>query len=327
MALRHTLLIAPILLALSACETAQENPNYKYSSTYGEQVPQVFAQNSRNPAHNSSQAQVAPVRYVQTAPSQTQYVTQASAVTTTSNNASAATYTRVNHECLNQERTRTLIGAGLGGSAGAFAGNKIIGGTKGTLIGAAVGGTAGYGLGDASLNCDPVQVHTQATAPVITPAYSPSATTHLASSQTYSQQTYTQASPNAGYSPSPTESAYNTDTIGTPGYEAVQASLNAEASAPSAPAVLPVQAYAPPAYNIATPAQSIVPVAVQDTQSQWPNSYSQLGGNYIVEAGDTIYSLSRNLCATVSDLKTLNGLDQNFSINAGQTLQLPASKC
>lgn len=326
MALRHTLLIAPILLALSACETAQENPNYKYSSTYGEQVPQVFAQNSRNPAHSSSQAQVAPVRYVQTTPSssQTQYVRQASAITTTSSGAPAATYTRVNHECLDQERTRTLIGAGLGGSAGAFAGNKIIGGTKGTLIGAAVGGTAGYGLGDASLNCEPVQIHTQAAAPVITPAYSPSATTHLASSQTYSQQTYTQPNPSAGYSPSPTESAYNADTVGTPGYEAVQASLNAEASAP---AVSPVQAYAPPAYNIATPEQSIVPATAQNTQPLWPNSYNQLGGNYIVEAGDTVYSLSRNLCTTVSDLKTLNNLDQSFSINAGQTLQLPASKC
>ena len=320
MALRHTLLLAPILFALSACETAQENPNYKYSSTYGQQTPQVLAQNSRHPAQvGSGQVQAAPVRYVQTPPSQTQYVTQASAT----NGAPAATYTRVNHECLNQERTRTLIGAGVGGSAGAFAGNKLIGGTAGTLIGAGVGGVAGYGLGDATINCEPIQVQAQTASPTIAPVYSPAATTHAASSQTYPQQTYTQqASSSTNYAASPTESVYNSDTVGTPGYEAVQQSLSAEAYAS------PAQSYIPPTHaNITPAADTIVPAVTPSTQTAWPNSYSHLGGNYTVQAGDTVYSLSRNVCASVSELKSLNNLDQNYSINSGQTLQLPASKC
>jgi len=70
MALRHTLIIAPLLLAIAACETAQENPNYKYSSTYGNTAPQVLAANSRHPDQTQTSA---PVRYVSTAPTTTTY--------------------------------------------------------------------------------------------------------------------------------------------------------------------------------------------------------------------------------------------------------------
>ena len=327
MALRHTLLIAPLLLVIGACETAQENPNYKYSSTYGEQAPQVFAQNSRHP----DQVQAAPVRYVQSVPSQTQPITQASAVTAYSPDNSTGTYTRVNHECLDKERNRTLIGAGLGGSAGALAGNKLIGGTKGTLIGAAAGGVAGYGLGDASINCDPVEVHTQGAAPVIASAYNtPNATTHLAASETASSQTYEQSSTEAIYTASPTETIYNSETVGTPGYEAIQQSqtLSADVSATAPNAYpAPVQSYTPPAYETYAAAEPIVPANALGTQNIWSEGYNNVGGNYTVQAGDTIYSLSRNLCTTVGELKTLNSLDNKFSINVGQTLQLPTSKC
>ena len=328
MALRHILLIAPLLVAIGACETAQENPNYKYSSTYGEPAPQVFAQNSRHP-DQAGQVQAAPVRYVRSVPQQTQSVTQASANTSYST-APSGTYTRVNHECLNQERTRTLIGAGVGGTVGAFAGDKLIGGTKGTIIGAVAGGAAGYGLGNASINCEPVPVHVQSTAPAIAPAYVPQATTHAASSHTtYSQPTYAQPSSSATYSPSPTESAYNADTVGTPGYEAIRQSqsLSANASTTAPNTTYSAQSSVQPSYEAYTSAEPIVPAAAPDTQDLWPNSHNQLGQNYIVEQGDTVYSLSRNLCATVGELKALNSLDQNFSINAGQSLQLPASKC
>ena len=328
MALRHTLLIAPLLITIGACETAQENPNYKYSSTYGEQAPQVFAQNSRHP-DQAGQVQAVPVRYVRSVPSQSQPITQASANTSYTTASPSGTYTRVNHECLNQERTRTLIGAGLGGTAGAFAGDKLIGGTKGTIIGAVAGGAAGYGLGNASINCEPVPVHVQATTPAIAPAYVPQATTHAASSHTYSQPTYAQSNSTATYSPSPTESAYNSDTVGTPGYEAVRQSqsLSADASTTAPSTTYTAQSYAQPSYEAYTSAESIVPATAPETQELWSNSYNQLGGNYIVEQGDTVYSLSRNICAKVDELKTLNSLDQNFSIKAGQSLQLPASKC
>lgn len=173
MALRHAFIVAPLLLTLTACETAQENPNYKYSSTYGEQAPQALAQNSRHPEQIQA---AAPVRYVNTtsATPYSQNIVQTSAQTSSQASAVNGTYTRVNHECLDSERTRTLIGAGIGGSVGALAGNKLIGGTKGTLIGAAAGGVAGYGIGDKTIDCDPIAVEAPTQQAVITPAYNPS---------------------------------------------------------------------------------------------------------------------------------------------------------
>lgn len=329
MALRHTLLIAPILLAIGACETAQENPNYRYSSTYGEPAPQQFAQNSRHPdQEQTQQVQATPVRYVRSTPAQSQPFTQASANTHYATNSYSTTYTRVNHACLDQERRRELIGAGLGGTVGAIAGKKLIGGTKGTLIGAAAGGTAGYGLGNASIKCEPVQVHVQSTAPAIAPAYVPQATTHAASSHSYTPQSYAQPSSTATYSPSPTESAYHSDTVGTPGYEAIrQSQLSADASTAAPSTSYTAPSYAQPSYEAYTAAEAIVPAAAPVSQEPWSNSYNELGASYTVQEGDTVYSLSRNVCSTVSELKTLNNLDQDFTINAGQNLQLPASKC
>jgi len=106
MAIRHTLIIAPLLLALTACETAQENPNYKYSSTYKETAPHL-AQNSRHPDQVQSPA---PVRYVNTTPVQqgtqtiqtsTIHTSSSAIVPTTYSNTSSTQqiYTRVDSNC------------------------------------------------------------------------------------------------------------------------------------------------------------------------------------------------------------------------------------
>ena len=46
----------------------------------------------------------------------------------------------------------------------------------------------------------------------------------------------------------------------------------------------------------------------------------------IVE-GDTVYSMARNLCADVSEIQQINGLNASFNIKLGDTIQLPASRC
>ncbi len=61
--------------------------------------------------------------------------------------------------CKSGEMKRKLIGGAIGGAAGSYAGAKIAGDddeTKGAVIGGLVGGVAGYGLGDKTVDCDPV---------------------------------------------------------------------------------------------------------------------------------------------------------------------------
>lgn len=319
MVLRHILLITPMVLALTACETAQENPNYKYSSTYGQQGTQVLAQNSRNPNPNSGQVVAAPVRYVTSSSSSSSpQIIQASTQT-----ANGATFTRVNHECLNQERQRSVIGAGLGGTIGAIAGNKLVGGTKGTLIGAAAGGVAGYGIGDKTINCDPVVVQAPTQQAVITPAYSPG---HVSSNGSL-PQIFAEPVSEADYIPSPTENAFSSDTLGTPGFEAMQQSQSLDSAplyAQTQGAGVSVPSYSQPQPRQAAP---ILQAATPTAQPIWQESQTEINGGYIVKAGDTVYSLSRQQCTTVSAVQSLNNIDQNFNIQVGQSLRLPVSEC
>jgi len=48
---------------------------------------------------------------------------------------------------------------------------------------------------------------------------------------------------------------------------------------------------------------------------------------YRVKPGDTVYSLARRHCVSVDQIHGSNGLDSNYSIQIGQTLQLPSSHC
>jgi len=51
------------------------------------------------------------------------------------------------------------------------------------------------------------------------------------------------------------------------------------------------------------------------------------GMTYIVQEGDTAWSLSRKSCSSLSDLKTINNLEGDFLIKAGEAILLPASNC
>lgn len=139
---------------LTACATAQENPNYKYSTKYKAGVPTTMVA--------STGISTAPVGY--------QAVSNAPVAYESSQQAS---YTRVNQACLKKEKNRELLGAGIGGTVGAIVGKKVIGGTEGTVIGAGLGGAAGYGIGDKTIDCDPVTVAMPLpqSAPVVSAAY------------------------------------------------------------------------------------------------------------------------------------------------------------
>ena len=151
---------------LAACATQQENPNYAYSTKY-------------KAGSQTSSIQTSPVSYQ-------------SGATTTYASASTASeaYSRTDQDCLRRETNYQLLGAGLGGTAGAFAGNELIGGTAGTVAGAGLGGALGYGVGNFAVNCDPQTVVAQQPAPTrtayqsSTPSYSTGQPT-ISSASTY----------------------------------------------------------------------------------------------------------------------------------------------
>ena len=330
MAIRHMLITAPFLLALLACETAQENPNYQYSSTYGGPSPHALAQNSRHPGQSptqhvqsgSDQLQAAvPVRYVNTAPgaqtapaihtashgtshvvSHQQAPLANTHIASTSSSNIDATYTRVDSNCVN-------------------------------------GGVP----------CQTSYIQSSSQQAVITPAYTSQSQNNDALLYANHQNepvdnVFSDPLPESSYTPSLTENTYSADSIGTPGYEAIRRSQNANlsgstndtaAAAPAVPQPVP-QAQTAELFNTpgpfteapaATAQQPLLPVATPQDIPTWPQAQTHLGQNHIVKPGDTVYSLSRSICSSVSTIQSMNGLDQNFSIKVGQTLDLPPSAC
>jgi len=317
------------VVALSACATQQENPFYKYSSKYEGGAPITMAQGSQ---YGSTAQTTQASQQIQTVQSAQQYQTAPVTYNQTTYQASQqVNYTRVNQDCLKKEQNRELLGAGLGGTIGAIAGKKLIGGTKGTVIGAGLGGAAGYGIGDKAVNCDPEPYVMLQPTPAVSEAYV-----------------------------SPTDAEFQTITNeGTPGYQVIQAQAAtsgqsmtvAEAISASHPAYIGLQAS-----TIAVPATISAPAAYTETYSQQaglaqpvsydysantvsafaetPRSQSETRlitrgytNGHLVKEGDTVYSLSRRLCVGVNDIQSLNNLNAGYGIKIGDTLQLPTSRC
>jgi len=204
------------------------------------------------------------------------------------------------------------------------------------------------------IGCQPVSVTAAHQQPIIAQAHTPSHQAEPLLLATHQNEPVNNvfASPNAqNYAPSLTENTYSADSIGTPGYEAVRQSQSLSAdNSYASQTIAPVISQAPsnstafasapltsnsgashsggftgqPLVNTAPP---IVPVVTPQNIPAWPQAHTSLGTNYTIKAGDTVYSLSRSICSSVSAVQTLNNLDQNFSIQVGQTLQLPASAC
>jgi len=315
---------------LAACATQQENPNYVYSTKYKAATPTTTYAS-------------APANYVQSAAT----TTYASAST-----SSSGTYSRVDQDCLRKEKNHELIGAGLGGSLGAWAGKELIGGTKGTVIGASLGGAAGYGIGDKTVNCDPqTYVMQDQPAPVgstyqaATPSYS-STVSSPATYQVPATHEYAPAdsnrvvyqSPHIQYQ-APTDTEFETiaDT-GTPGYQVLQSQVITQ-PAPVAVAQAP-QIVSPSPVSTSTSSSGAQLVDYDYSENVISANtfiapeYSEtrlLGGGayntHLVAEGDTVYSMARRLCVGVHDIQSLNGLNSNFGIKIGDSLKLPASRC
>ncbi len=343
MVTKSRLLIASItVLALGACATPQENPNYQYSSKY-----------------KNAEATTTYANYSQ--PSTTYASTR----------TVSASGSMTNHECLNKETKRELIGGAVGGTVGAIAGKKIIGGTKGTIVGAALGGAAGYGIGDKSIDCDPIPTRQysegefgaasayQATPAVAGPITCPAGTTaqpngtcmlsgdprqaHLGNSTQYGGGSNVASGSGVAIA-APTDQAYaQQDMQGTPGYQAIHGGgayeiAQSETPSPSDEQVITQTISGPIVMAGASQAvtydysQNIISAntpaeAGIASETRIIPATPSLGQNYTVKQGDTVYSLSRNLCVGVSDIQSANGLGADFAIKIGQTISLPQSRC
>lgn len=314
---------------IASCATVQENPNYQYSTKYKGASPYGATQMAGNTTTVTTQA----VTYQQ--PTQNAgYVTTTTAVAAANPAVQAAgyqtattaqgtgTYTQLDHRCLTRETNRELIGGAVGGTAGAVLGKKVIGGTKGTVAGAALGGALGYGIGDKSINCDPVPVAISQQSATISPAYYPdngAADTGViyASNQTSGETSPAPIAPTETAMPSAVVNGY-----GTPGYQAMMGEetvygYSADKAAVVVPNPQPVTA--PEVYSAASSQTTMnTPYGTQDYN---------MGNTHTVSQGDTVYSLSRQLCTSIEDIRTMNGLDAQFGIKIGDQLRLPASRC
>ena len=264
---------------LTACATPQENPYYEYSSQY-------------KGAPTTMVAQVPAV--LETALVSYEAISSESA---SYQSVATGTYTRVNHECLKKEKNHELLGSAIGGTIGAIAGEKLIGGTEGVVIGAGLGGAAGYGIGDKAVNCDPQPISTVQSAPVVSAAY---------------------------VSPTDEEFRVISDT-GTPGYQ-VMSSQTVEAY--NTPATTSTHFTAPQEVTYDYSANTITAsAATQSLTSENRILSAQSYQSHVVGEGDTVYSLSRGLCVGVVDIQSLNGLDANYGIRIGESIKLPSSNC
>ena len=163
MSARIWLCIASSFSLLAACATHQENPNYQYSTKYKAGVPTTtYASSTAHSASSNYQT----ASYASSAPT---------------------SYSTIDQSCLRKETNHELIGAGLGGTLGAFAGNEIIGGTAGTVVGAGVGGALGYGLGNATVDCTQQTYASQGT---LSSSHVVSQATPTAASQTHASSNH-----------------------------------------------------------------------------------------------------------------------------------------
>ena len=89
------------------------------------------------------------------------------------------------------------------------------------------------------------------------------------------------------------------DSIGTPGYHAVNGQL----------AHIPPQP--PKQYPRSAPLKNV------------PSGTYQ----YIIQPGDTVYSLARRNCVSMKDIRTVNGINSQSVIRVGDILLLPKDRC
>ena len=133
---------------------------------------------------------------------------------------------------------------------------------------------------------------------------------------------------------SETEQAWDARTMdGTPGYVAVmEAEAEHDGPAP-APIARPVEITPTPGPSQGPRAVSYdysqnVIIAGADTQVPSHETRPRgLEGAYVVQPGDTVYSLARARCLSIADVQQGNRIGADYAIAIGQTLSLPPSRC
>jgi len=216
-----------------------------------------------------------------------------------------AGYDQNYQECISKESNRKIIGTAAGGVVGGLVGRKVAGDNKtlGTVAGAAIGGAAGYGIADKTVNCDPV-------APTVVRQTAP---TYQAVPQAV---TYEAPRAEQGL----TENTASLGENGTPGYYAVNG-IEAPTQAPeltTEPQFAQIQTLQP---------QQIQPepIPVPTTFTAIPQSAGTI--RHTVVPGDTLYSLARTTCSSVTEIQNLNTINAEFYIRAGEDILLPSGRC
>ena len=318
-----SVLFGSAILFVAGCSTTSNNPNYQQVTKYKGSTPyvngvQVQQANYNMPATASSQSVSSGSYERQQAPAPVTYAPQ---------HATYVTNKQEFNECISKESNRKMLGAGAGAVVGGLVGRKIGGDQKtlGTVAGAAIGGAAGYGIADKSIRCD------QVSAPVVH--------TNQPYGQTYGSSTVpaqTQAVSQAvSYETSSTDTLSNGGTLqentnslgdqGTPGYYAVNG-LTPPAQAVQPAQSAQIQTIVPQQVQPATPAPIAQP---KQTQAYVPVPLNTTAGTirHRIVAGDTLYSLARTSCSSVSELQSLNSVNSEFYIRAGEDMLLPSGRC
>jgi LysM repeat protein/uncharacterized protein YcfJ len=280
--------IAVVLCA--ACATPQVNPHYKYSTKYPD-APVVTRM-------ASAPATTIPVVYHG---SQGDYgYTQNASYRTVTQPISVE---QARQNCDISEQNHKVAGAALGGVIGALAGKKLAGDdneTLGLVGGAAIGAAAGYGAGDMMVDCDVSSASNMA--------------------PTLASEPPTLASEPMTYNPEPVITQVSSEVmIETGGQNISQYEYNEGGYAVS---ITPEQAPIPEV----THAVAIAPETIIETR-EIAIAAPATGIAYIVQEGDTAWSLSRKSCSSPADIRALNSLEGDFLIKAGEVISLPANSC
>ena len=116
-----------------SCATYQENPNYRYSTSYLHSKNEIVSNSEFNESlHQNS----------------TDYK---------SAGISSSNETINNITCDNSAKSNKIIGASIGGLVGSVAAKSIVRGKAGTIIGAGFGGVTGYKVGELLSHCNDLE--------------------------------------------------------------------------------------------------------------------------------------------------------------------------
>ena len=313
-------------IILAACATAQENPHYQYSTKYKGAAPStshaanvststvsgttVSGQSVTRQSYSAANAPAGTVlaRYVHEDPNQplgdvqgsTAFVGQTisqpapqrssyAAASYETTTYSAPSYSRVDAACISQ---------GAQGSAACTPTSLPIGRQSASIASPYLGNPETLYVTNKTI--------TSAAATAISP-------TEQAMPDSYGTPGY-EAMKNA-------ETDWDAARAATPNWEPVEAAPQQSAETALGVAVPMTEPFASP-----LPAPSVRQALSPDMMPRNEQSFT-LGSQHVIAEGDTVYSFARNLCSSVDEIKTLNGLDGSFNIRLGDTIRLPASKC